>query len=374
MHNIRKQLSLLLLSCLVIIAQDALADYSNPFVPVYAKGDDISRAIIKPQLIYESVKDTRIVIPNMPAYKTQDDIAECRAFSLATVLQKYTCDQWKNDIPDCKNPPSDSAISYFGLMAYTNQTENIGTLDVKQPHRNIVEIINNLSKSGNKLILDSCKTFDNLVNSFSAEGAEGLKKRDKFFSYLDDLYNKKKSKTEADIADCPECLNEINKTSGLNINLTNLKKALTKDTYDKFLYSLFFEGCKMEEFPSGFSARAYPSDDLNVTSNDIKNQIIEGLKKGKPVLYSNLCTVPAVGNECPMGHTTVISGYDRVCSPVEKNKCKDRFKLHNSWGSEWQKVNNDGWVDADVLTANTIKIKTNEGYKISSASVVWLDP
>lgn len=375
MHYLRKQLSFLLLSGVTFLfTTNVFADYTNPFVPVYVKGDDVSQA--KPSIIYEETKGSKIVIENMPAYKTQDDIGDCRGFSLAAMVQQYTCTKWKSEIPDCKNPPADSAISYMGMMAYTNQVPNQpNTFQPNQKNsRGMNEIIDDLSKNGNRLILESCKPFDALVNNFSKNGQAGLDKRDKFFSYLKKMYDSKKSKTEADIADCPECIAEINKDSGLNANLTNLKKALTKDTYDKFLYSLFFDGCEMESFPSGFSARVYPTDNMNVTSTDLKNKIKDGLKQGRPVLLPSLCVSQDKGNDCKISHSLVVSGYKKVCAVGSSTNCKDVFKLHNSWGAEWQRMNNDGWVDADVLTQNTAKAKSSSGYRIDSASVIWLDP
>jgi hypothetical protein len=377
MHYISKHLSFLLLSGIIaVFSSKSFADYGNPFLPIYAKGDNLNQAAIKPKIVYEEVKNSKTIISNMPAYKTQDDIGDCRGFSLAAVVQHYTCTKWKEDIPDCKNPPSDSAISYMGMMAYTNQVPNqSNTFQPNQTEaRGMPEIIDSLSKSGNRLILDSCKPFDALVNNFSKSGQAGLDKKDRFFNYLKNLYNNKKNKTEADIADCPDCLDIINKTSGLNVNLINLKKALTKESYDKFLYSLFFEGCKMENFPSGFSARAYPLDDMNVTPTDLKNKIKEGLKQGRPVLFPALCVSGDKGDECKMAHSLVVSGYKRVCEVGNTAKCKDVVKLHNSWGADWQRMNNDGWVDADIFVQNAAKIKTNSGYRIGSASVIWLDP
>lgn len=378
MYNLRKQLSFLLLSgSIIICAQKSKADYSNPFVPIYSKGDNTSSLASTPKIVYEEVNSSKLLIQNMPAYKTQDEIGDCKAFSLATLVQKYTCDKWKSDIPDCKNPPPDSAISYMGMMAYTNQVpDQANSLRPNQVGgRSMNEVIDDLSKSGNKLILDSCRPFDALVNNFSLSGKDGLAKRDKFFEYLKKTYDSKKSKTEADIADCPECIAEINKDSGLNVNLLNLKKALSKDTYDKFLYTLFFDGCKMENFPSGFSAAAFPLDSMDVKPSDVKNQIIKGLKQGRPVLYPALCVSQNTGDECKMAHSLVISGYKKVCTPGSSTQCKDVFKLHNSWGAEWQKMNNDGWVDADVLVQNTVKVKSKSGdYRIASSSVIWLDP
>lgn len=376
--------------------KDGSLGYTNPFVPVYCTGDDLSHATIKPDVIYQEVAGSKIEIPDMPAYKTQDDIGDCKAFSLAVLLQHHTCQKWKSDIPDCKNPPADSAISYFGLMAYTNRTryngENLEALKAKgytveelnekgiyntfQPRqekgRGLDDVINELSNSGNQLILESCRPFENLTKRFSSNGLAGLAKRDEFFGYLKTIFEKLKNKNESNIPDCTAEVSKLNAYVELGFNQQTLKKALTKDNFDQFLYTLFFSECKKEVFPPGFSAAAFPLDSMNVTPDEVKRQIIKGLKLGKPVLFPALCVSQNQGDECGEGHSLVISGFKRV-----KNNAvtKDVFKLHNSWGAEWQMKNNDGWVDADVICQNTIKVKTNDGsYRIGSASVIWLDP
>ena len=63
-----------------------------------------------------------------------------------------------------------------------------------------------------------------------------------------------------------------------------------------------------------------------------------------------------------------------VFNPENKKDKRDLFKVHNSWGAEWQRQNNDGWVDADQFTSNMGRIKVNGKYKIASGSVIWLRP
>jgi hypothetical protein len=268
--------------------------YTNPFVPIYCKGDDLSHAIIKPTIIYEEIDGTKIEIPEMPAYKTQDDIGDCRAFSLAVLLQHYTCQKWKSDIPNCKNPPADSAISYFGLMAYTNRvpykTEELQELKMKgrnkeeferngsantfQPNqessRGMDTIIDDLSKNGCRLILESCRSSDAFAKSFSSSGQKGLDKRDEFFSYLKSIFERLNNNNKAVIKDCTSEVSKLNNYVDLKFTQATLNKALTKNNFDQFLYTLFFDECEMEAFPSGFSARTYPSDEMNVTPIDFK--------------------------------------------------------------------------------------------------------
>ncbi|CAF2145263.1 unnamed protein product [Rotaria magnacalcarata] len=369
--------------------------YTNPFVPIYCKGDDLSHATIKPTIIYEEVAGTKIEIADMPAYKTQDELGDCRAFSLATLLQHYTCQKWKSDIPDCKNPPSDSAISYFGLMAYTNRAiykggnlqelkskgfteeelEESGISKTFQPNqdeaRSMYVIINELSKSGNRLIMENCKPFENLATSFSTSGAVGLAKRDELLNYLKSIFERLKNKSELNIKDCSQEVAKLNSYVDLKFNQITLKKALIESSLDHFLYVLFFSECKMENFPSGFRALCYPLDDMDIRVDDVKNIIIKGLKLSKPVMLPSLCLSEDKNDECKMRHALVISGYKKV---KKSTLTIEVFKVHNSWGIEWQKKHNDGWMDADAICHNTSKIKSKDGsYRIGSASVIWLD-
>jgi hypothetical protein len=369
--------------------------YTNPFVPIYCKGDDLSHAIIKPTIIYEEVAGTKIEIPDMPAYKTQDELGECRAFSLAVLLQHYTCQKWKSDIPDCKNPPADSAISYFGLMEYTNRVEyneenlqvvktngftreeliESGQINTFEPNqhkaRSMNTIINELSNTGNMLIMEDCKPFEKLVKSFSSSGQKGLDKKDEFFTYLKDVFERLKNQSEPNLKDYTEVILKLNNYVDLKFNQSTLKKAVAKNNFNQFLYTLFFSECKNENFPTGFSAAAFPLDSINVTPDDVKRQIIRGLKEGKPVLFPSLCVSQNDGDECKECHSLVISGFKQV---KKANVTKDVFKLHNSWGLEWQQLNNDGWVDADVICQNTARTNSGNGYRIDSACVIWLAP
>ena len=370
--------------------------YTNPFVPIWCEDDDYSHAITKPTIFYREVVGTKIEIENMPAYKTQDDLGDCKAFSLAAILQQYVNTKWKSDIPDPKNPPSDMAISHFGLMAYTNRSRyngenleellakgyskdelNIKGLDyslqfLQENGRNMEGVIDDLSKNGNSLILENCKPFENLTKEFSLKGSKGLEKRDEFINYLKEIFQNLKNSTEQSIKDCTQEINTLNKFVNLNFNQNTLKKALTKNNFDQFLYTLFFNECKMENFPSGFRSATFPLDSMDVTFKEVKEQIIKGLKYGKPVLFPSLVMYKRSDGEIADGgtHSLVISGFKRV---KNLNVTKDVFKLHNSWGVEWQNKNNDGWVDADVFVQNTAQVKKADGsYRIGSACVTWL--
>lgn len=349
--------------------------YGNPFVPIYCEDDNLSFAISKPDKIYKILSGSEIIIPNMPAYKTQSELGECRAFALATLLQHYTCEKWKSDIPDCKNPPQDMAISYFGLLIYTNRTveEDYTFVPNQIKNRKMFDIIKDLSNSGNRLILENCKPFEKLVESFSTTGTIGMKRCVDFLDYLKFIYDSKKNVNISSIENCDECIKKINNIAGLNITEESFKKSLNKNTFEKFMYVLFFDNCKRENFPAGFWAAGYPDDTIDASEDDIKRVIIKGLSMGKPIMLPSLCISMNTTLECSGVHAIVIAGYKKVYNK-SSNTYKEVFKLHNSWGEQWQKTNNDGWVDADIVISNLTKVNVNNRYKIASDSVIWLMP
>lgn len=349
--------------------------YLDPFRPVWCEGDDLTYANPKPTILYKEVEGTRIEIPNMPAVKTQDEFGGCRAFSLAVLLQKHTCDKWSKYMEGrpCNNPPDKYNLSYFGLMAFTHRSlnENKTFQPNQKKSRSMYDTATDVSKDP-RFILESCKPYYKLVEAFSTSGQAGIDKKDQFLAYLKKMYETKKANTEEEVKDCQQCLTDIFNFTGIEPQYFNLKKALSQENYDKFMYSLFFDGCKFSAFAGGFSVKAYPDDSLTVTPEDLKNKIIEGLKKGKPVLHAQICVFTDVNNECIGGHSVVVCGYRKVCD--KKGNCKELFKVHNSWGEDWQKKNNNGWIDADILVNSNGRLPNqNSSSKITSASVIWLE-
>jgi hypothetical protein len=350
----------------------AFDTYTDPFIPIYCEGDDIGHTITKPAIFYKELAGTKIEIPNMPAYRNQDGFGECRAFSVAVLMQKYTCDSWGKNIPDCQNPPPEYDISYFGMQIYTNRnltqnkTYQPNQIDLRPMYNILTDISNNPS-----FILNSCKPFEKMIDKLHRSRQQGLDDQDRFFEYLKKLYDAKKSSSIDTAPECEECLNELERFTGMDKQYFNLKKALSKDNFDKFMYVLFFDGCRTKSFADGFHPVAYPDDNTNAMPTDCKFKAIEGLKKGKPVLFPSLCLTIGKDNNATSGHSVVIAGYKKV---YRGNVYKEVFKVHNSWGIEWQRLNNDGWVDADVFMAATLRIPNqNASSRVQSGAVLWLE-
>jgi len=345
----------------------------SPYRTVWCEGDDLTHANPKPFMLYKEVPGSRIEIANMPKVQMQSEFGECRAFSLAVLLQKHTCDEWKEDVPDCKNPPADLDISYFGLMRYThNSLEDINTFQPNQKKaRSAYDYITRISNSP-EFIVASCKPFYKMADAFSKNGQAGIDKYNEFIEYLKNLYYTQKVEKIDDNKDYTPYLNTLFKYTGMEPQYFNLKMALTKKNFDYFMYTLFFEDCPLEVFASGFRPIAYPDDSVIATNEDIKNRIIRGLQLGKPVLTSQVCMFVDKDNRCESGHSSVVSGYRKVYDKY--GNYKELFKVHNSWGNEWQQKHNDGWVDADILINSFARLPLQDKTsRMNSAVVIWLD-
>ena len=360
---------LFLVSFMAVPIQSKAADSKGPFVAPTCDSKSSSAKV-------SEIKE----IQNMPPIKTQDTMGECRAFSLATVIQKAICDNTKPKDPnqktiECNPPPPEREISYFGMMIYTNSIlANAKTLQPNQKEQiRMDSIIAKVMLAGDGYVLESCKPFDKLVNNFSFYNNRGDKKAEAFLKYTQELYAKKSKTEAAAVEDCPECLKQLSNMTGLDENVINLKQALSKKSYDEFLYTLFFADCKLKEVSRGFRQVKFPQDTSKVSNEDLKNRIKQGLDASHPVLFPYLCMeFEADGKNCKSGHSVVISGFKKVCCD---GKCTDVFKVHNSWGQEWQDRNNDGWVSADNLVSQIIKEtdpKTKEQL-VTGGSVIWLE-
>lgn len=344
--------------------------YADPFVPIFCKGDDLSYAVNKPDVLYDEVPGSKIEVGYMPDYKMQSELGECRTFSLATLLQQYTCLRWKDDIPDCKNPPEDTAISYFGLQTYVSKLgDEANSYSIKKEGRKgIYNVAMEIQRTGCRFILENCRPFDNVVASFSRYG--GLEARDIFMKELEDFYESNKS-TSVSGKDFGAMVSKINATIGLDLTQERLAKALNKDSFAKFMYVVFFDGCKRELFPCGFTVVPFPIDGVDATEQDIKSKLLLALSRNRPVMLPSLCLSQDMDDECDMLHALVISGYKKV---VAGNQVKEVFKVHNSWGKVWQKMNNDGWLDAESILRSLHKGKNPNGkLRFGSASLLWLE-
>ena len=370
------------------MAQKSWTDRPNmgAFKAIYCNGDDISAAAKKPTVFYKEVEGSKIEIPNMPAYKTQSDFGECIAYSMGTLLQKHSCDVWKDSMPDCMHPPAKYDYSYFAIQIYTNRLEKNQTetyrvkispaaTGTKFPLPSIYQIFQWYNRDD--LIVEECRPFYKLTEKFSLAGQAGRILLDSFLVYLKaeyDIHIGQNISAEEE----KSILEKIENYTGIDKKYFDVRKAfLIKNniatghaSFEGFMYSLLFDGCQRQFAADGYDVQAYPDDATIAQDDDIINRAIVELKKSHPIIISSVCMrgYKDSGN-CDESHTLVISGYKTVIAVNNKKEVKRLFKVHNSWGQKWQNAYNGGWVDADNLVSY---IYRPEG-RIGSQTLIWLD-
>jgi hypothetical protein len=161
----------------------------------------------------------------------------------------------------------------------------------------------------------------------------------------------------------------------------DFSKALQETYFNDFVRSLFFDGCKMAELPNTFSgALAFPS---HSSSDSITNEIMiltvrRGLKEGgKPVLVQDiygLKNIDGTQKDSQQPHCLLISGYKQVVNPNNLNDKKQLFKIHNSYGIEWQLEHNNGWVDAEnfINSLGMFWDKNKKYLRHGNNQIIWM--
>lgn len=321
-------------------------------------------------------------IKNMPRTTSQDGLGICYAHVAATMMQAENCRVLKQDCaslpeeelfspldltrltrPKDGSLPSSARASYSGLRLESGSNGNDLGGD---PHDTAMIAALITKKTAN----ESCISLDRILSKMQQRGQteeaqaamwDRLKK-----SYSDYQGNK----------GCSSCLSQIYATAvhdineNLNLKTSNeeILKAFGQDSYAKFLDELlggskckeskqfaFFENAKNVKY------EMFPEPDEKdvrkikepVTPSQFKNKVKEVLKTGRPLSLGNIClgTEPASDCKPQNHHAVVIAGYREVCN--SSGKCREAFKVINSWGKSWQDQNDGGWVDADTLIAHT---------------------
>lgn len=357
-----------------------------------------SVAIPSKALVYESSLNNidpsfNVQIENMPAVQSQDTVGSCFGCGAATIVQKFLCDsdpEYKKLNLKCNSLPRDKVVSQLSMIAWADTNE---TKPKEQPkelkeipgqtknHTNIklYDDTNKFSSGANalknstkmfKFMPESCYPFDQLVSKYGNTDStlfENVYKRTKL------LYESMKFSTEAENGQCNECINQLNSNFNTTFTQETLISALNKDTFGEFLYTLIFKNCKSilsDVRPQFNSIPGEASSTLPKT--EVFNNIKKILDKKKPILISKLCLeVDSKTDKCISSHSTVISGYRRVCPSKNFNdhKCKTQLKIHNCWGEDWQKANNGGWLNAEDLI---VHLNYGNSY-IIGGELSWLE-
>ena len=316
------------------------------------------------ELADNSYKNTGeiIEISPMSPIKDQGAIGLCYAFAAASLLEHYRCSELGLSCSDSKD-----FLSTLDVASY----EESGNKTLKEggtPQFILTNIANErkvareecapyLSLRAKVNLLDKSYENEQLGWQFLSEGWKNLQWK---------LKSERKTECISCMANNIKCMFPNMKTP-----LEQIEGAL-KDAkaVESFLYKTIIpEHCldKSEalEIPK-YVVSSFPTyldkDLLGLSS--LENKIIK-LLSAKIPMQVNICTAKADNGRCSAAHAIVLYGLKEVCNE-EKNECKKMVKVKNSYGEEWQKVHNDGWVDLQVLA------KSSKDYSAGN-NIVWLE-
>jgi hypothetical protein len=168
-----------------------------------------------------------------------------------------------------------------------------------------------------------------------------------------ELVYEKNKKMEASA--CLDCVKkELHESLGVEVTTSSAKIALRQDTFDRFLFHTTIGNSKCNDFLSLPSDQlpyfqSYPAKGQTLSYQQKVQHLKNIVKGGRPANLSGLCLIQGE-TKCEGSHSVAVTGYRKQCTP--KGDCREVLRIQNSWGEEWQKQYNDGWVDAKTLLDN----------------------
>lgn len=320
-------------------------------------------------------------VANMPRVRSQDSMPICSSMASATIAQFQICKSLR--IANCSRVDRENEVSPFSTLAWTHTNTGQGVPEL-QNHENIqmygktqgaaVDALRNAKKDA-LFVSDSCFPLDQFANEYEVgddpdKNRENEIKVQNIFDKIAENYKKYQARNKTEGQFCEECA--AISGAALKLRITSTADEIKAHMDDskglnasQFLYNLTLGMCKdgvaiepspkFEMFPTDFKkakklatkngSKEVPDFNYNALIKKIKTV----LSSKNPVAFDGVC-LKYEGNKCVTGHSVVISGYRKVCKDSScGTECRDIIKVQNSWGEDWQKRNNDGWVDAKTL-------------------------
>lgn len=315
-------------------------------------------------VVDDSYKDAveLIEIYPMSPVRNQGEIGLCYAFAAASLLEHYRCKELGSS---CSGP--NDIMSILDVASF----EENGDKTLKEGGTPQFILVN-IAKE-RRIAKEKCAPYSSLqakIRSFDRTyegeiaGWQFLSEGWRYLQYQKNL---------ADKNQCIPCMAKNIKCLFPNMKtpLDQIEAAL-KDAkkVESFLYKTIIpEHCidrsEALDIPK-FEVSSFPTylDKDSLGASALENKI-EKLLSSKIPMQISICTFKASNDRCASAHAVVLHGFKEVCNEL-KNECKKMVKVKNSYGEEWQKQYNDGWVDLQLL------VKSSKDYSEGN-NIVWLE-
>lgn len=320
--------------------------------PISCFSSTEARFLKVPTIDFPIISDL-VEVKNLPRVRSQGPFNICFGMSSNVVAQHYFCNQRKID---CQNLSPRQEISPLSTTAYAISDspentypgiESFTNLDLRNGQSSATVLLNLSARF--QFLADSCFPFDKVVQKYGVD-------YNAFNETLLKLENIYEGNKQLGIDACLECVQkQIEDSFGFELTAANVKLALKQDTFNHFLFFATIGNSRCNHFLS------LSGDDLPYfQSYPIKGQVytyeqkVETLKRivkgGRPADLAGICLI-SEGGKCHGAHSVAVTGYRKQCTP--KGECREVLRIQNSWGEEWQKNFNDGWIDARTLLDNS---------------------
>jgi len=315
-----------------------------------------------------------VEVTRMSATKSQDGIGICYGFSSTALLENYRCRSLNISCYDKNQQLSPLDVTSF-------LAENKRSLKESGVARHVLE---NIQKSDRKIVKESCLNYSSLLaksRDIDPTDAIGLLTAsqtqkegwDILSSKWNQFKNNQSDKNKKKKDNCVKCFAEDIKKNivGLHSSSEQIEEAFkTAQSLEEFLYkSIIPLECLNSEnqlqLPN-FEVKRYPEVDKGYTAKDLAKKVETVLLNDIPVEIS-MCTVEIKHDEeCPKGegHSIVLYGIRENCS-YKTEKCKRYVRARNSYGWNWQKNNDNGWIELETLMKASHKFNHDVGGNIT---------
>lgn len=325
--------------------------------PYVLPSEDLNQT---PSRIYE--------VTNLGATKSQDGVGICYGFSSTVLLENFRCRNLKISCYDVNNQLSVLDVTSYYKAGKRSLTEGGFTKEVLQ----------NVADGDRKIIKESCLNYSQILakdididpkDQIAMLTASQNQKNgwDRLALAWKSMREKNSSKKTD--KDCVHCLavDIKNNMQSLKTSVDQIENALkTAKSAEEFIYkSILPKECLNEEnmhkVPP-FEIKSYPPSNSKYTAKDLAAKAEQVLLNNIPMELS-FCTASTKDNSpCPdgEGHSIALVGIRKNCSEKTKT-CKNYVRVRNSYGWDWQKYNNQGWVELDSLMEAAFKFNTQYG-------------
>ena len=321
---------------------------------------------------YTEAPGTTREVSNMPRVRTQGQLPMCYAMTASVVAQRHICNL--KGIADCANltgAEKSIEISPLSMLAWSK---------VSSPERAVDSFLSYLSLDftgggssttalavgGDYFVFakDSCFDFDKFVRHYGSISSTPEQAEEKAIQWelayaeLKYVFEKNKNpslraamKTPSSSPqdECIDCV-LVNRNLFTRIDRKRPDEALEKNSFREFLYNLLLGNCGRFAFAPRPTWQVYPGPGQTTSKDELRQKIMRVVDNKLPVALQGICLSRDGANECTQFHSVVIAGHKQVC--ITPGNCRILFKVHNSWGIEWQDQYDNGWVDANSILEN----------------------